>query len=87
MAFQAEVDGQASTQEILARFKERLPPSQTPFFKALLTQICDFHRESSGKGIWSRFTNCVSRPVTPCLRLDSVAGERRGASTGPRQRL
>lgn len=53
VAFQAEVDGQASTQEILGRFKERLPPSQTPFFKALLTQICDFHRESSGKGIWS----------------------------------
>lgn len=53
VAFQAEVDGQASTQEILARFKERLPPSQTPFFKALLTQICDFHRESSGKGVWS----------------------------------
>lgn len=53
VAFQAEIDGQASTQEILSRFQERLPPSQTPFFKALLVQICDFHRDSSGKGVWS----------------------------------
>ncbi|XP_045614522.2 DNA excision repair protein ERCC-6 isoform X2 [Procambarus clarkii] len=53
VAFQAEVDGKASTQEIINRFKDRLPPQQTPFFKALLTQICDFHREVSGKGIWS----------------------------------
>ncbi|MPC56667.1 DNA excision repair protein ERCC-6 [Portunus trituberculatus] len=53
VAFQAEIDGQASTQEILSRFQERLPASQTPFFKALLTQICDFHRDNSGKGIWS----------------------------------
>lgn len=53
VAFQAEIDGQASTQEILSRFQERLPPSQTPFFKALLTSICDFHRDGSGKGIWS----------------------------------
>lgn len=53
VAFQAEIDGQASTQEILSRFQERLPPSQTPFFKALLTQICNFHRDNSGQGIWS----------------------------------
>ena len=53
VAFQAEVDGQATTQEILSRFQERLPASQTPFFKALLNQICDFHRDGSGKGIWS----------------------------------
>ncbi|XP_064087778.1 DNA excision repair protein ERCC-6-like [Macrobrachium nipponense] len=53
VAFQAEVDGSASTQEIINRFRARLPPSQTPFFKALLTKICDFHRKSSGEGIWS----------------------------------
>lgn len=53
VAFQAEVDGSASTQEIINRFRTRLPPSQTPFFKALLTKICDFHRKSSGEGIWS----------------------------------
>ncbi|KAK8405352.1 hypothetical protein O3P69_001714 [Scylla paramamosain] len=53
VAFQAEIDGQATTQEIISRFQERLPASQTPFFKALLTQICDFHRDNSGRGIWS----------------------------------
>lgn len=53
VAFQAEIDGQATTQEIISRFRDRLPASQTPFFKALLTQICDFHRNNSGKGIWS----------------------------------
>ncbi|KAK7076758.1 DNA excision repair protein ERCC-6 [Halocaridina rubra] len=53
VAFQAEVDGSASTQEIINRFKSRLPPQQTPFFKALLTQICDFHRKPTGEGIWS----------------------------------
>ncbi|KAK8732787.1 hypothetical protein OTU49_006925 [Cherax quadricarinatus] len=53
VAFQAEVDGKASTQELVGRFQDRLPPEQTSFFKALLTQICDFHREVTGKGMWS----------------------------------
>ena len=53
VAFQAEVDGSAATKEILDRFRTRLPPEQTPFFKALLTKICDFHRKSSGEGMWS----------------------------------
>lgn len=52
VAFQARVDGKASTQEILDRFKERLPAEQTPFFKALLTEICDFQREAGGEGLW-----------------------------------
>ncbi|XP_063599874.1 DNA excision repair protein ERCC-6-like [Penaeus indicus] len=52
VAFQARVDGKASTQEILDRFQERLPAEQTPFFKALLTEICDFQREAGGEGLW-----------------------------------
>ncbi|KAG7163278.1 DNA excision repair protein ERCC-6-like [Homarus americanus] len=53
VAFQAKVDGRASTQEVIERFRDRLPSEQTSFFKALLTQICDFHRETNGKGMWS----------------------------------
>ncbi|XP_071515644.1 DNA excision repair protein ERCC-6-like [Panulirus ornatus] len=53
VAFQAEVDGRASTLEIIGRFRDRLPPEQTPFFKALLTQVCDFHRETTGEGMWT----------------------------------
>lgn len=52
VAFQASVDGKASTQEILDRFRDRLPAEQTPFFKALLMEICDFQRESGGEGLW-----------------------------------
>ncbi|CAL4247908.1 unnamed protein product, partial [Meganyctiphanes norvegica] len=52
IAFQAEVDGKASTKEIIDKFKDRLPKEQTHNFKALLKQICSFHRESSGEGIW-----------------------------------
>lgn len=52
VAFQAAVDGQASTDEVVERFKERLPPSKNHIFKALLQNICDFVRDSSGQGLW-----------------------------------
>ncbi|XP_067005938.2 DNA excision repair protein ERCC-6 [Anabrus simplex] len=52
VAYGASADGRASTQEILARFKDRLPLGSSPLFKCLLEELCDFHRTSSGEGIW-----------------------------------
>jgi DNA excision repair protein ERCC-6 len=52
VAFGASVDGRASTQEILARFSERLPPGSSPLFRFMLSEVCEFHRMPSGEGIW-----------------------------------
>ncbi|KAM8859292.1 DNA excision repair protein ERCC-6 [Spinachia spinachia] len=52
MAFQANVDGQASTQEVLEYFKPRLTEKQAPVFRELLRSICDFQRTSGQEGIW-----------------------------------
>ncbi|XP_054718613.1 DNA excision repair protein ERCC-6-like [Uloborus diversus] len=52
IAFQCAVDGEATTSEILAHFRERVPASQSPVFKSLLNNICDFHRTSDGRGVW-----------------------------------
>lgn len=52
VAFQAHVDGQASTQEVLEYFKPRLTQEQAPVFRELLRSICDFHRSSGQEGIW-----------------------------------
>ncbi|XP_037322126.2 DNA excision repair protein ERCC-6 [Pungitius pungitius] len=52
MAFQASVDGQASTQEVLEYFKPRLTEKQAPVFRELLRSICDFQRTSGQEGIW-----------------------------------
>ncbi|XP_013385585.1 DNA excision repair protein ERCC-6-like [Lingula anatina] len=52
IAFQCAVDGQGTTEEILQRFKNRLPPENSAKFKAMLRQICDFTR-SNGIGVWS----------------------------------
>ena len=52
VAFQAEADGEASTVELVSRFKRSLPSQQSPLFKAFLQQICDFSRNHEGKGIW-----------------------------------
>ncbi|KAF7653492.1 hypothetical protein LDENG_00082040 [Lucifuga dentata] len=52
VAFQAHVDGQASTQEVLEYFKSRLSEEQAPVFRELLRSICDFHRSSGQEGIW-----------------------------------
>ncbi|KAM3606079.1 uncharacterized protein V6R79_010359 [Siganus canaliculatus] len=52
IAFQASVDGQASTQEVLEYFKPRLTQRQAPVFRELLRSICDFHRSSGQNGMW-----------------------------------
>lgn len=52
IAFQASVDGQATTQEVLEYFKPRLTPQQAPVFRELLRRICDFHRTSGQEGVW-----------------------------------
>lgn len=52
IAFQARVDGQATTQEILQEFESRLSASQSCVFRELLRNLCTFHRTSSGEGIW-----------------------------------
>uniref|UniRef100_A0A3P8NY72 DNA excision repair protein ERCC-6 n=1 Tax=Astatotilapia calliptera TaxID=8154 RepID=A0A3P8NY72_ASTCA len=52
VAFQASVDGQATTQEVLEYFKPRLTQEQAPVFRELLRSICDFHRTSGQEGIW-----------------------------------
>jgi DNA excision repair protein ERCC-6 len=53
VAFQAAADGRATTDELLERFRRRLPPKQSPLFKAMLTLVCSFHRNSDGKGVWT----------------------------------
>lgn len=52
VAFQARVDGQASTQEILREFESRLSASQSCVFRELLRNLCTFHRTPGGEGIW-----------------------------------
>ncbi|XP_017268545.1 DNA excision repair protein ERCC-6 [Kryptolebias marmoratus] len=52
VAFQASVDGQASTQEVLEYFKPRLTQQQAPVFRELLRSICDFHRTCGQEGMW-----------------------------------
>lgn len=52
IAFQANVDGQATTQEVLEYFKPRLTESQAPVFRELLRSICDFQRTSGQEGMW-----------------------------------
>lgn len=51
IAFQAQVDGQASTREILQEFEGRLSASQACVFRELLRSLCTFHR-TDGEGIW-----------------------------------
>lgn len=52
VAFQASVDGQATTQEVLEYFKPRLTQQQAPVFRELLRSICDFRRTCGQEGIW-----------------------------------
>lgn len=42
IAFMSDVNGEASTQELLTNFGPRLPPNDSAKFKAMLLQICDF---------------------------------------------
>lgn len=52
VAFQASVDGQATTDELLLGFKAKLPPKDSALFKSMLNQICTFHRDFGSEGIW-----------------------------------
>ncbi|KAL8610511.1 hypothetical protein ACOMHN_060431 [Nucella lapillus] len=52
VAFMSEVNGQASTQELLVNFGPRLPKGDSAKFKAMLTQICDFSKVN-GTGRWT----------------------------------
>ncbi|XP_048419473.2 DNA excision repair protein ERCC-6 isoform X4 [Stegostoma tigrinum] len=53
IAFQASVDGQATTAELLQEFQSKLSPAQTVVFRELLRNLCTFHRNASGDGIWT----------------------------------
>lgn len=52
IAFQARVDGEASTQEILQEFESKLPVAQSCVFRELLRNLCTFHRSPNGEGVW-----------------------------------
>ncbi|MGH0152099.1 UNVERIFIED_CONTAM: hypothetical protein FKN15_027153 [Acipenser sinensis] len=52
IAFQSEVDGQATTQEILQEFSPKLNASQTAVFRELLRNLCNFHRNPGKEGVW-----------------------------------
>ncbi|NXN29647.1 ERCC6 protein, partial [Nycticryphes semicollaris] len=52
IAFQARVDGEASTQELLHHFESKLPLEQSCVFRELLRNLCTFHRNPSGEGVW-----------------------------------
>ena len=51
IAFRAQVDGQASTKELVTEFGTKLPPQESPLFKQMLNQLCTFRRVD-GQGIW-----------------------------------
>ncbi|XP_026542996.1 DNA excision repair protein ERCC-6 [Notechis scutatus] len=53
MAFQAQLPGQASTREILQEFGSKLTTEQCCTFRELLRNLCTFHRQSGGKGLWA----------------------------------
>lgn len=52
IAFQAHVDGEASTQEILHEFESKLPAARSCVFRELLRNLCTFHRSPNGEGVW-----------------------------------
>ncbi|KAM9284852.1 DNA excision repair protein ERCC-6 isoform 2-T2 [Morus bassanus] len=52
IAFQARVDGEASTRELLQEFESKLPVAQSCVFRELLRNLCTFHRSPNGEGVW-----------------------------------
>ncbi|KFW89922.1 DNA excision repair protein ERCC-6, partial [Phalacrocorax carbo] len=52
IAFQARVNGEASTQELLHEFESKLPVAQSCVFRELLRNLCTFHRNPNGEGVW-----------------------------------
>lgn len=53
IAFQnsSACDGEATTQALVKYFKDKLPPVKNPLFKALLNEICSFHKKGE-HGVW-----------------------------------
>ena len=51
VAYQAHMDGRASTQELLQEFKEKVRADESAKFKAMLRQICDYDKVN-GVGMW-----------------------------------
>lgn len=45
-------DGEATTQALVDKFKDKLPPVKNPLFKALLNEICTFVKRDHQSGIW-----------------------------------
>ncbi|NWU97122.1 ERCC6 protein, partial [Upupa epops] len=52
IAFQARVDGEASTRELLQEFESKLSAQQSCVFRDLLRNLCTFHRRPNGEGVW-----------------------------------
>ncbi|KAM6306223.1 DNA excision repair protein ERCC-6 [Aegotheles albertisi] len=52
IAFQARVDGEASTRELLHEFESKLPAAHSCVFRELLRNVCTFHRSPNGEGVW-----------------------------------
>ncbi|XP_071797517.1 DNA excision repair protein ERCC-6-like isoform X2 [Asterias amurensis] len=52
VSFQAETNGQATTNEILHKFRGKLPSNDSALFKSMLTEICVFQRVNGGEGLW-----------------------------------
>ncbi|XP_060096977.1 DNA excision repair protein ERCC-6 [Heteronotia binoei] len=52
IAFQAQVDGQATTRELLQEFESKLTVEQSCIFRELLRNLCTFHRSPGGEGLW-----------------------------------
>ncbi|GAB1600830.1 SWI/SNF-related matrix-associated actin-dependent regulator of chromatin subfamily A member 5-like isoform X1 [Argonauta hians] len=51
IAFQASIDGEASTEELLKEFKPKIAVTESAKFKAMLKEICNFNRKN-GIGFW-----------------------------------
>ena len=51
IAFRAMIDGQATTEELIAEFGSKLPPQKSPLFKKMLEQLCT-HRQVEEKRLW-----------------------------------
>ena len=51
IAVQTNINGQATTDEILHHFNHKVPAGGVAVFKSLLNEICTFYRQS-GRGIW-----------------------------------
>ena len=51
VAFGGSTDGQATTQELLDQFQDRLPLGDSAKFRAMLRQICSLEK-CDGIGVW-----------------------------------